>query len=391
MRALKSTAIAVALFALGTMNCQVAVAQEPNPDRCPGAVHASAQPTPVADRPHPLAHAHRFATGKGVKVAVIDTGVAKHPRLGHVASGGDFVEPGHSTAGADQDCDGHGTIVAGIIAARPGPDSVIGLAPDAEVISIRQTSAFLRRDDKASGTIGTLASAIDRALDQGAHIINISVVSCFPTHKRGSTETQPLERALARAETQGAVVVAAAGNIGQSCEPDSVVYPAHSPTVVAVAASSDTHHLADYSVPVEGVFVSAPGTTEIGLSPRSDGLVTAMAGAQGPVPFVGTSFAAPRISGILALLKEHHPSDSPAQLRRRLIDVASPGTNHIDPTQALGTLAASESTIHQVNVSQPLPQSNQAQQRALAVLTIVLVAGVLGGVSQSLVRGISRH
>ena len=78
-----------------------------------------------------LTRLRRFATGEGVRVAVIDTGVAPHPDIAHLRPGRDFVADD-----ALQDCDNHGTAVAGIIAGR-----TLGIAPEAEIVSIRQTSA----------------------------------------------------------------------------------------------------------------------------------------------------------------------------------------------------------------------------------------------------------
>ena len=84
-----------------------------------------------------LAEAWRHSRGDGQTVAVIDTGVQPGPRLPNVEPGGDFV------AGTDglTDCDGHGTMVAGLIAGQPGADGFSGVAPGAQLLSIRQTSA----------------------------------------------------------------------------------------------------------------------------------------------------------------------------------------------------------------------------------------------------------
>ena len=79
--------------------------------------------------------------GDGQTVAVIDTGVQPGPRLPDVQPGGDFVE---STDGLT-DCDGHGTLVAGLIAGKPGADGFSGVAPNARILSIRQNSAAFSR------------------------------------------------------------------------------------------------------------------------------------------------------------------------------------------------------------------------------------------------------
>jgi subtilisin family serine protease len=109
------------------------------------------------------------------------------PRLPKVDPGGDFVE---STDGLT-DCDGHGTLIAGLIAGQPGGDGFSGVASAARLISIRQTSAkFSPRtpsaDLEVSGAasdVNSLARAIVRAADRGARVINISAITCVPANK----------------------------------------------------------------------------------------------------------------------------------------------------------------------------------------------------------------
>ncbi|WP_460490916.1 S8 family serine peptidase, partial [Corynebacterium nasicanis] len=162
-----------------------------------------------------------LARGEGVRVAVIDTGVAPHPELGHVEALADLVSP----AAPDPllDCDGHGTVVAGVIR---------GIAPGAQILSVRQSSGHYR--DTAGGTLATLTEGIHRALDAGARVINISVVSCLDASLL--LDARPLHDALHRAEAEGVIVIAAAGNVGGQCQPGMAVYPAGEETVLSVAA-----------------------------------------------------------------------------------------------------------------------------------------------------------
>lgn len=285
-----------------------------------------------------------LATGAGVKVAVIDTGVARHPQLNQLSGGADFVTP--DTPEPFKDCDAHGTVVAGVIA---GTDS--GIAPDAEVLSIRQTSAHYRsssnpQDDDGTppgaGDVESLTRAIHNALDEKAKVINISVVSCVEPALAPRVDTRGIEEALGRAEREGAVVVAAAGNVSYDCPVGSTVYPAHFPTVLTVGARADSHTIADYSLPVpEGkTLLTAPGTVDWALAPDVPGWSAGKAGERGAVePFTGTSFAAPVVSGTAALIRQRHPHATPAQIRRMITASAEPHGGAVDPLRAVTYIA----------------------------------------------------
>ncbi|QIZ34791.1 type VII secretion-associated serine protease mycosin [Saccharopolyspora sp. ASAGF58] len=257
--------------------------------------------------------------GEGQKVAVIDTGVNPHPRLHHL-QGGDNTVPG---GGATFDCDGHGTIVAGIIGAAPdetGQTGYVGIAPEATILSIRQSSqVWIRQSDNSTiGNTKTMAQAINGAVDQGAAIINISQSSCQPI-AQGSNPldvgNQELHNAVKQAYEAGVVVVAAAGNVGEACQKN----PAGSPTTAVLPAWFDDYVLtvasvnqagapSEFTVPGPWVDVAAPGENLITLDPgaQGKGLASQIAGGKdgqmGPIQ--GTSFAAPYVSGLAALIKE---------------------------------------------------------------------------------------
>lgn len=372
-------------------------------DTGPGVVEPMDCPavSPVDPTLHPmdpelvdsLGKAHRIATGHDVTVAVIDTGVSPHPRLPAIHPGGDLVGA-HQQEGVPGeliDCDGHGTIVAGIIAMRPDHgsgwpydgtgDTHIGLAPAANLIAIKQTSAFVRHSgDTGVGTLGTLADSIHRALDQGAHIINISVVSCIPATHAHQGAIQPLEEALWRAEHQGVVVVAAAGNVGQDCPEGSTVYPAHAETVLAVSARFDPHTIASYSVASDQQLLSARGLIPLGLSPRGDGFASGMLTPSGHSPFEGTSFAAPVVSGTAALLRQRHPHASPAEIRARILASVDPARGAVDPYRALTMEpAAAPVSAREVHISAPAPADDSAGKNAVAVLG--MIAAVLTAIA----------
>ena len=144
-----------------------------------------------ADKPWPndylrLSDAQKFATGAGVTVAVIDTGVNGSPRV-PALPGGDFVD---KAGDGMNDCDSPGTLTASVIAGRPSPtDGFIGVAPDARLVSLRQTSdnylAVSARTDpndpnttQTAGSLRSLARSIVHAANLGAQVINISEASC---------------------------------------------------------------------------------------------------------------------------------------------------------------------------------------------------------------------
>ncbi|MBY0391319.1 MAG: type VII secretion-associated serine protease mycosin, partial [Mycobacterium pseudokansasii] len=164
-----------------------------------------------------LPAAWQFSRGDGQLVAIIDTGVQPGPRLPNVDGGGDFVD---STDGLT-DCDGHGTLVAGLVAGQPGADGFAGVAPAARLLSIRVTSAkFSPRTSggdptlaRAAIDVDTLSRAIVHAADLGARVINISAVTCLPADR--TVDQSALGAAIRYAAVdKDAVIVAAAGNSG---------------------------------------------------------------------------------------------------------------------------------------------------------------------------------
>ena len=305
-------------------------AREPDVE-CASAMFSDRGPAPSAQYLDYRSRLHSFATGAGIRVAVIDTGVADHPQI-RVVPGQDFVTPAEPDP--LRDCDLHGTVVAGVIAGRE-----LGVAPDAEIYSIRQTSAHYRSpspqedsagedSDSSSGTLATLAAAIEDAVEAKAKVINVSVVSCVPPEAAERVDRSRLDAALARAEDEGVVVVAASGNATSGgCEKGDVVFPAEGDTVLAVGALETPHDLAGYSLAAP---LSAEGAVPLALAPGGG-----WATAKGDVLFQGTSFAAPLVSGTVALLAQRYPADSAAQLRARVVDSAEPGHGVVDPLTAV--------------------------------------------------------
>ncbi|WP_410873835.1 type VII secretion-associated serine protease mycosin [Nocardia sp. A7] len=312
-----------------------------------------------------LPAAWQFSRGAGQLVAVIDTGVNRHPRL-DVRPGGDFVEAGGD---GTVDCDGHGTLVAGLIAGRADPgDGFAGVAPDAQILAIRQLSLqFDAENDRGRaepgkvaaggyGNVLTMAAAVLRAVEQGATVINISEVSC--SAPGAGAADGALGAAVKYAAEQNVVVIAAAGNLDQSvCAAQNelsgwdnvrlVVSPAwFSPYVLTVAATEADGSVSPFSIHGPWVGIAAPGRGIVSLDsrPGGTGLVDALRGARGMMSVDGTSFSAAYVSGLAALVRARFPELSAAQVIERIQRTAhNPGTGRddrvgyglIDPVAAL--------------------------------------------------------
>jgi membrane-anchored mycosin MYCP len=283
----------------------------------------------------------RLSRGRGQTVAVIDTGVSRHRLLPHLVPGGDYVSSGDGT----QDCDGHGTVVAGIIGAAE-VDAFGGLAPDAAVMGIRQSSnAFRRLSDPAGSGVGdveTLAMAVRTAADAGATVINISSVACIPANDE--IDDGALGAALAYAvDVKNVVVVAAAGNVGgpgQCHEQNPLPDPARpglpdwdAVKVVASPSWYDDYVLTVASVGLDGrpstfslagpwVDVAAPGEAVVSLDPDGEGLIDTAPGSDEPLPISGTSYAAPVVTGIAAVIRSRDPQLTARQVMQRIEDTA---------------------------------------------------------------------
>jgi type VII secretion-associated serine protease mycosin len=252
--------------------------------------------------------AWRVSQGSGVTVAVLDTGVGGGaPDLaGVVRFGPDFA------AGADppgfQPPHLHGTYIASLIAGHgSGPGGalgVIGVAPEARILSVR-----VILDDGEPGMTAynqgpRFADAIGKgiyyAVRHGARVINMSLGSEQPTAY--------LRAAVAYAVHHGVVVVASAGNDGTSSGFAPYVYPASFTGVIAVAAVDSSGRRASFSEQNAAVVLSAPGVDVIGAGPNDE-----------YIDGEGTSPAAALVSGVAALIKSRYPRLSPALVEQALI------------------------------------------------------------------------
>ncbi|MEU9251537.1 type VII secretion-associated serine protease mycosin [Streptomyces sp. NPDC048270] len=272
--------------------------------------------------------------GDGVTVAVLDTGVdASHPDLaGQVLEGADLI--GMGAGRGDRSWARHGTAMAGIIAGHghgPGRgQGVLGVAPQARILPVRvileegDPGRAQARDSKG----GALAEGIRWAADHGADVINLSLGDDSDSAHHEAGEDEAVQYALAK----GVVVVASAGNGGESG--DRVSYPAAYPGVIAVAAVDRRGRKAKFSTRNWYSTVSAPGVDVVIADPD-----------RSYYEGWGTSAAAAFVSGAVALVKAAHPDLSPAQIKKLLEDTASDspaggrddarGHGMVDPAAAL--------------------------------------------------------
>ena len=195
------------------------------------------------------------AGGKGVVVAVLDTGVAyrnwrqfhRSPDFGrtHFVSPFDFV----SNNRFPLDRNGHGTFVAGIIAESTNNGiGLTGLAYGASIMPIRVL------DSSGEGDEATIARGIRYAVDHGAQVINLSL-EFLPSQVNSGSEIPQIVSAIDYAHRRGVTVVGAAGND----ETDQIAYPARAPGVISVGATTKDRCLADYSNGGNGLDIVAPG------------------------------------------------------------------------------------------------------------------------------------
>lgn len=263
----------------------------------------------------------RISTGKGVTVAVIDSGVdGSHADLaGQVLPGIDLVsEPGDGQT----DPVGHGTTVAGLIAGRNDDDKgVVGLAPEAKILPVRVLDEENRYDDAL-----IVAKGVRWAVENGAQVINLSL--------GGAGDSPALAAALDYAFAKDVVVVACTGNASTSSA-HRVWYPAREPGVIAVAGMErDSDELWSGSITGPETVLTAPATGLLGARPDN-----------GFWRVQGTSFAAPLVSATAALVRARWPHLTAGDVVQRLIstarDLGAPGRDDrfgfglVDPLRAL--------------------------------------------------------
>jgi subtilisin len=254
-------------------------------------------------------YAWRYTKGAGIKVAIVDTGVASHPDL----------VPGPRWAPGDwshEPIQGHGSHCAGIVAAVDNGTGVVGVAPESLVYNAQVLGA------EGGGTFDDIAAGIRWAVSQGVDIISMSL----------GTEMAPqgpgLQDAVNEAVAQGVVLVAAAGNNYRANCPDSMCWPAKCDGVIPVAAvDRNMAHAAFSSVGPDLVHGIAMPGVDIYSTWLNGGYAT----------LSGTSMATPMLAGFIALMLAYHAGDghktpiAPRGSRQRVDDVIAHLNKYVRP------------------------------------------------------------
>ncbi|MNO43550.1 Subtilisin E precursor [compost metagenome] len=230
--------------------------------------------------------------GNKIKIAVLDTGVSNQKDL-NVKSGVSFIEGNTSY----QDDNGHGTHVAGTIAALDNKTGVIGVAPSADLYAVKVL------DNRGMGSYSQVIQGVEWAIQNKMNVISMSFGGLSPS--------QALHDVIKKANDNGILVVAAAGNRGAGEETE--LYPALYSEVISVGATSASNQIAHFSSTGKELDIVAPGV-EI-LSTLNDGEYGILS---------GTSMAVPHVTGAAALLWSNNKKMTNEQIKNKLYETATP-------------------------------------------------------------------
>src|SRR4051794_10017274 len=303
--------------------------------------------------------------GRGVRIAVVDTGVA-YANRGRLRRSPDLAPQrllrGHDFVDDDDfpnDENGHGTFVASTIAASANNAyGMVGVAYNASILPVRVLDSF------GEAGSGRIAQGIEYAVNRGAKIINASIEltspTAFPQRALSITAAPEIREAIAYAHSQGAIVVVASGNLGQADVPSRRLEK----DIIYVGGTTEHGCLGDYSNFGPGLDVVAPGggddailTTDPSCRPDlpagrnvAEGTFRRTPPSRFLVPgdYHGTSMAAPHVSGVIALMigarvlgADPSPERVQARLRATARDLGAPGRDRyygsglVDATAAL--------------------------------------------------------
>jgi hypothetical protein len=322
-----------------------------------------------------LTRAHQLSQGEGVTVAVVDTGVGS----GIPALSGRVT----ALAGADADCPGHGSFVAGLIAAAPEKGSgLVGIAPQARVLAVSGT------DDRGAPSAQRVAQGVRSAADSGAEVIYVGA-----TLRSGRAE---LASAVTYAEGKDALVVAPAApdavpnaELGPDGEPPRGPYwPAALPGVLSVVDFGVDGVRQDKAPPAYRPDVEAPGSGMVSVGPRGSGHYIGS----------GASLAAACAAGAAVLVRARHPEMTAGQARRQLLEAAYPSDiPRLDPYAAMSTVLPAAGSHSAPTAAKPpaahmsAPADTGPRTWGLGIAGVFLAVVLLvGGAGVVIPRGRSR-
>lgn len=298
------------------------------------------------------APAWRATQGAGVTVAILDSGLSYSAEFaGRVPAAyqwddGEIVAVDPQTM---EDSIGHGTHVAGIVAAAADGHGVTGVAPQATIMPVGLTTLLTGESSDMEFASG-LAKAITFASDHGANVINMSLGASI-IDLAHLPALNPLCQSIADATGKGTIVVVAAGNSGDVLNPLSV--PAACPGAISVAALNPDLTPTNWSSADATVSIAAPGSQILSTWPTTGD-------AANPLGYAvesGTSMASPMVAGIAALVRAVHPEWSAAQVQQQLEGTAKDvGTSGRDPFVGAGAIDAAAA----VGVDAPAPAPQPA-------------------------------
>lgn len=360
--------LAVAPLPAAALPAALPAAAQPGTD-CVQPSRAVAREVPPAQQLLAFERAWDLSRGRGIAVAVVDTGVdAAVPQLaGRVAAGPSLV-PGSGPS--DTDCAGHGTFLAGLVAAGRLPEwGFAGVAPEAEVIPVRY------RDGRERGFTASAGAALRAAMDAGARVVLFGAP--LPLGDAALVE------AVADAERQDVLVVTPGFTL-----PTGAVAPATLPDVLLSA--TELERTASSGPSTSGPHELAAPTAGVTSISRSSG---------GAVQGSGPEMAAAYTAGTAALVWSYRPRLTAAQVKQRLVETALPPTESTSP-RVLDPLGAVADVLTAAEGGQPdreavagprPPADDGTTTRALLFTGVGLVLVLAGGVGAATLRARRRR
>ena len=328
------------------------------------AATATAPGTSLGDVRDAIGATQSGATGAGVDVAVIDTGMVPVPALaaaGKVVQGPDFSDQSRDRDLAHLDTYGHGTHVAGIIAGDDAASGFRGVAPDARLVNVKAAGAD--GSTTLAAIIASVGWVIAHRNDNGLHVRVLNLSFGTPPTRY---QSDLLAYAVEQAWKAGIVVVVSAGNEGEKRR--GLTSPGYDPFVLSVGADdlAGTAAVADDTVPTwssrgagRNPDLVAPGRSIVSLRDPNSALDLAHPEARVGTDRIkgsGTSQAAAVVSGAVALLLERRPDLSPDQVKALIKSTADPLSGPGPDAQGAGRLSVTRA------LDAPSPDADAARQ-----------------------------